>query len=241
MIDLHCHLLPGIDDGPKTMQEAVDMAMRAVDEGIHHAVVTPHIQPGCYDNDRESIRLVYETFKQELQQRNIPLSTGMAAEVRVCGELPQMIIGNKVPFLGKWQDKNVILLEFPHDHVPIGAEKLVQWLQTRNILPLIAHPERNQGILRQPAKIEPFIELGCLLQITASSVCGLFGAASRDLALQLIEEDVVTVMASDAHNLLKRQPALKAAVDILAPYFGEERVMKLVVDHPSVIINAVPA
>lgn len=241
MIDLHCHLLPGIDDGPKTMEDSIEMAKHAFDEGIRHSVVTPHIQPGSYDNDKDGIRLIYEAFKRELENQNIPLSIGMAAEVRVCGELPQMIIGNKIPFLGQWQNKNVILLEFPHDHLPVGAEKLVQWLLARNILPLIAHPERNQAILRQPERIEPFIELGCLLQVTASSVCGLFGAPSRDCALQLIEDEVVTVMASDAHNLFKRPPSLRPALDILLPMIGEERTMKLVADNPAAIVGFMAA
>lgn len=236
MIDLHCHMLPGIDDGAKTMEEAIDMAKYAVAQGIHRCVMTPHIQPGCYDNDNENIRSVYELFKDQLAEHGIPLEIGMAAEVRVCAELPLMIGRNKIPFLGQWDDKQVILLEFPHDHIPVGAEKLVQWLLARNIVPLIAHPERNQAIIRQPDKILPFVSMGCLLQITASSVSGLFGAASQKCALQLIQDNHVTVLASDAHNLHKRQPTMVQAVEILKSLIGEERTFELVTANPAKIV-----
>ena len=238
MIDLHCHLLPGIDDGPKTLQEALQMAEYAVEQGIQHSVLTPHIQPGCYDNDVESIRAAYQAFQTALEHHAIPLKISMAAEVRVCAELPQLIRQNKIPFIGVWENKKVLLLEFPHDHIPVGADKLVAWLIARNIIPLIAHPERNQAILRQPDKLMPFIRMGCLLQVTASSVTGLFGAASQQCALRLIEQNLVTVLASDAHNLHKRQPALRPALAYLKPLIGERQVNALVTTHPACMISA---
>ncbi|MGR9088882.1 MAG: tyrosine-protein phosphatase [Gammaproteobacteria bacterium] len=238
MIDLHCHLLPGIDDGPKSMDESVGMARFAVDQGIRRCVVTPHIQPGCYDNDAENISRVYIAFRERLEAEGIPLEVGMAAEVRVCGELPQLIMQQKIPFLGQWEGKRVILLEFPHDHIPVGAEKLVEWLLARDILPLIAHPERNQAILRQPAKIMTFVSMGCLLQVTASSVSGLFGESSRQCALDLIMDDLVAVIATDAHNLHKRQPTMVPALEVLRPLIGEARMAKLVSDNPARIAHS---
>lgn len=237
MIDLHCHLLPGIDDGPKTMQEALQMAEYAVGEGIRHSVLTPHIQPGCYDNDVESIRAAYQAFKTALEIHAIPLQISMAAEVRVCAELPQLISQNKIPFIGVWENKKVLLLEFPHDHVPLGSDKLVAWLFSRNIIPLIAHPERNQAILAHPDKLMPFMRLGCLLQVTASSVTGLFGAASQQCALRLIRQNLVTILASDAHNLHKRQPTLRPALAHLKPLIGEQQANALVTTHPARIVN----
>lgn len=235
MIDLHCHMLPGIDDGAKTMEEAVNMAKYAVEQGIRRCVVTPHIQPGCYDNNIDNIRLVYEAFKRELESQEVPLEVKMAAEVRVCAELPLMVDQNKIPFIGQWDGKQVMLLEFPHDHVPVGVDKLVQWLLTKGIIPLIAHPERNQAIVRHPDKIMPFVAMGCLLQVTASSVSGLFGAASQKCALQLIQDNHVTVMASDAHNLHKRQPTMVRAVELLKSIIGEERACDLVTVNPAKI------
>ena len=241
MIDLHCHMLPGIDDGPKTMAISLDMARYAVEQGIQRSVMTPHIQPGSYDNDIHSIRSAYQGFKQALEQAAIPLQIEMAAEVRVCAELPFLISQRKVPFLGKWQDMQVILLEFPHDHLPLGADKLINWLLDRNILPLIAHPERNQAIIRQPDMVRPFVEMGCLLQLTAGSITGLFGEDSQKCALFYLEQGLVTIIATDAHNLHKRQPNLKAARQFLLPNFGEECVNNMMSVNPARILAGQPA
>lgn len=239
MIDLHCHLLPSIDDGSKSLQESLQMAAYAVEQGICHAVMTPHIQPGSYDNDINNIRTAYLLFKQALIDQDISLTIDMAAEVRICAELPQMIMQNRIPFLGTWENKNVLLLEFPHDHIPVGSDKLISWLWQRNIVPIIAHPERNQAILKDLSKLMPFIKQGCLIQITASSVTGLFGKQSQECALQLINQGLATVMASDAHNLHKRQPTMRAAVDYLMDIVGEKVVSDLVNDRPAAIIGAV--
>jgi protein-tyrosine phosphatase len=236
MIDLHCHMLPGIDDGPKTMDKALDMARYAVEQGIQRSVMTPHIQPGSYDNDSHSIQSAYQGFKEALKQAAIPLQIEMAAEVRVCAELPILINQGKVPFLGQWQGMQLILLEFPHDHVPLGADKLINWLLDRNILPLIAHPERNQAIMRRPDKILPFLEMGCLIQLTAGSITGLFGEDSRKCALLYIEQDRVTAIATDAHNLHKRQPNLQTARQFLLPSYGEDSVNNLMAINPARIL-----
>ncbi|MEC4747779.1 CpsB/CapC family capsule biosynthesis tyrosine phosphatase [Methylomicrobium sp. Wu6] len=227
MIDLHCHMLPGIDDGPKTMEQALEMARFAVDHGTRRCVLTPHIKPGCYDNDIENIRRVFEAFQNRLAGENIPLQVGMAAEVRVCAELPGLINQGRIPFLGRWQGMRLILLEFPHDQIPVGADKLIDWLIGRDILPLIAHPERNQGVMRHPEKIKPFVSRGCLLQITADSVTGLFGEVSQQLALSFIRKDMAMLIATDAHNLYKRRPTLKAAHDMLLPIIGGDKTRAL--------------
>lgn len=236
MIDLHCHLLPGIDDGPKTMEQALAMARFAVEQGIVHCVLTPHIHPGCYDNTAQSIQLVFDAFKRALNDAGIALEISMAAEVRVCAELPVLVMQNKIPYLGKWQDNKVILLEFPHNHIPIGVEKLVQWLLDRKIIPLIAHPERNQALMKQPAKIDRFLAMGCLLQVTAGSITGLFGLDSQRTALHYIEQGKVTVIATDAHNLHKRQPSLLAARQVLSSLIDADEINQLILANPRQIM-----
>jgi protein-tyrosine phosphatase len=236
MIDLHCHMLPGIDDGPKTMEQSLEMARFAVEQGTRHCVVTPHIQPGCYDNESDNIQRVFEVFRSQLAAEHIPLQVGMAAEVRVCAELPAMIGRGQIPFLGRWQGMRLILLEFPHDQVPVGADKLIDWLIGRDILPVIAHPERNQGIMRHPEKIKPFINKGCLLQITADSVTGLFGEVSQKLALTFIREGMATLIATDAHNMHKRRPSLKEAHDMLLPMIGPDKTKALFTGNAEVMV-----
>ena len=126
----------------------------------------------------------------------------------------------------------MLLLEFPHGEVPFGAEKLTGWLLQNNVIPMIAHPERNKGLMREPAKLKPFIEQGCLLQVTAGSVAGNFGEVAQDLAIQLLESNWVTILASDAHNVDHRPPVLTAGLAVAAEVLGADAAQRLVSDNP---------
>lgn len=232
MIDIHCHILPGIDDGPDTMDESLALAKLAVDSGITHSVVTPHIHPGRWDNEAVSIRRSMDTFKMALSDHNIPLTIGMSGEVRVSLEALQMIANHQIPFLGKWGDNYVVLLEMPHSHIPMGMLQMIQWLMQRNIRPLIAHPERNKDVLRRLDKIQPLVDAGCLFQVTAGSIAGRFGSTARERARQLLEMGVVTVLATDAHNIKRRPPKLDEGRDAAAVIIGAEMAQRLVVDNP---------
>ena len=236
MIDLHCHLLPGIDDGPATMDEALALARLAVANGITWAVATPHINYGRYDNTLVSISLAYGQFKAELAKQGIPLGLGMAAEVRVGFEITQRVACGELPFLGIMNHKNVLLIEFPHSHVPPGSEKLMSWLMDRDISPMIAHPERNKSIIRDLDKIRPFVEMGCYLQVTAGAVAGKFGVLAQQCATQMLEKGWVTILASDAHNREYRPPALEPGRVAAAAIVGELESWRLVRDVPRQII-----
>src|SRR5690606_29549077 len=122
----------------------------------------------------------------------------------------------------------VFLLEFPHSHIPPGSDKLVRWLLDRRILPMIAHPERNKDIMRKFDKVQPFIEMKCLLQLTAGSVAGDFGEAAQMTARKLLETGKVSILASDAHNVTHRPPRLDHGRDAAAEIVGEEMAEKMV-------------
>src|ERR1035437_533698 len=210
MIDLHCHLLPGIDDGPETLDEALCLAQFAVQHGIRRAVVTPHIHPGRYDNDLVTILPVFEAFKTALAARDIPLELGFAAEVHVDPAILTLVAEERMPFLGQVGEFRIILLEFPHGHIPVGSEKLVDWLLQHQIRPIIAHPERNKDIIRNWRKIAPFVSMGCWLQVTAGAMAGDFGPFARETAETLLEQGWVKLPATDAHNLEHRPPDMEA-------------------------------
>ena len=232
MIDLHCHLLPGIDDGPPTLADALAMARLAVANGITKAVATPHIHPGRYDNSLASIRSAYLGFKAQLEQAGIALDLGMAAEVRIGFEIVEMFSENQIPFLGMKGGNRVILLELPHSHIPPGSDKLIGWLLDRGITPMIAHPERNKSVLRDLGKMQPFVELGCCFQVTAGSVTGHFGEPARRCAEQMLENGWVTILASDAHNLGARPPDLEPGRATAAKIVGEAESWRLVRETP---------
>jgi len=235
MIDLHCHLLPGIDDGPKDLISALALCRHAYQSGIHHAVVTPHITPGRYDNTLASITTAFENFRQELANANIDLTLGMAAEIRLDPIILDMARNNTLPLLGEYEGDKVILLEFPHDAIPPGSAELVNWLLNAGIRPVIAHPERNKDVQRKLSKIEPFVKAGCLLQLTAASLTGVFNDISQKRAIEMLKKGWVTLIASDAHNLHSRLPELEPGRLIAAKYVGEKASWQLVRDTPATI------
>lgn len=232
VIDLHTHLLPGIDDGADNMATALAMARLAVESGTTHLVCTPHLHAGRYANTTASIAQALQGFRAALAEAGIPLQVAAAAEVRFDMEIMLWHAAGQLPFLGQWQGKDVLLLEFPHGDIPFGAERLTQWLLDRGVVPLIAHPERNKGVMRAPSRLKAFLDQGCLLQVTAGALAGRFGERAQELAEELLREDVVTVIASDAHNLQHRPPLMAEGRDHAARLVGERRAEELVRARP---------
>ena len=237
MIDLHCHLLPNIDDGASNLAEALELARMAYANGIKTAIMTPHITIGHYNNDITTIRNVFTKFSHALQENNISLKIGMAAEVRIGIEIMGMIAKNQIPFLGTYNGYRILLLEMPYNNIPPGSDKMIDWLLQQKIRPLIAHPEKNGDILRCLDKIYPFIEQGCLLQVTSYSLTGYFGVKVQQLARQLLEKGLVTVIASDAHDKTYRPPDLESGYIAATKLIGESAAWELVHDTPARIIN----
>ncbi len=237
MIDLHCHLLPGIDDGARTLVEALDMARTAVGNGIDYAVMTPHLHPGRYENTRSSTEHPVREFRAALRKEKIALEISVAAEVRLAVEILSLLEQDEVPFLGEMDGYRIMLLEFPHGHITHGAENLIQKLLDDKIRPIIAHPERHKDVIRDLTKIEPVIEMGCLLQLTASAVAGHFGEGPHLRARQLLELGVVFVLATDAHNLKGRRPELREGMEAAAEIVGNAAAHALVHENPRAIVG----
>ncbi|MCX7166521.1 MAG: capsular biosynthesis protein [Rhodocyclales bacterium] len=238
MIDLHCHLLPGIDDGPEDLASALRLARHAVSSGIRVSVVTPHMHSGRYENRAANIRDAAQKFQRTLDAESIALQILSAAEVRLDHEILSWVAEEQIPYLGQWQGERVMLLELPHSHVPVGADKLVAWLRKQNIRPMIAHPERNKDIMRSIDKLLPLVQLGCLLQVTAGAVAGTFGEYAQVRAAELLARGWVTVLASDAHNMESRPPELEPGRAAAALIVGEEESWQLVRHRPAAIIGA---
>lgn len=237
MIDLHSHFLPNLDDGAGTIEDSLDLARYAVDNGITHSVMTPHIHPGRYNNDKIEIEIAVNKMQVALNRQGIPLDLSVGAEVRIGAETIYMVAQEKVPFLGELGGYKILLLEFPHEGIPVGSINLVQWLMAKQIRPMIAHPERNKDVMRDLSKIEPFIEEGCLLQLTAASVAGKFGEQAHERSKQMLENDWVYAIATDAHNLEHRPPDLAAGRDAAAEIVGQDKANLYVNEHPLNIIE----
>ena len=242
MIDLHCHLLPDVDDGPRTLQDALALARMSVADGITDAVVTPHLMPRTAQQTWPRILASYDTLRQALQEQSIPLTLHLAAEVRISGELPALVTRGQVPVLGRLLDRPVHLLEFPHtESLPVGSEQLMSWLTRQRLIPMLAHPERHLTFQRHPDRLEAFTEAGCLLQVTAGSLLGQFGRAARKLAFDLLDAERITVLASDAHSVVERPPNLSAAFRAVSDRCGDIIARRLLFDMPAQLLGITPA
>jgi protein-tyrosine phosphatase len=237
VIDLHCHYLPGIDDGAQALEESLELARAAVAAGITTAVMTPHVHPGRYENTASSIRKLCVAFQRVLDHKEIPLDIRVGGEVRISAEVIPMVENNEIPFLGTVDGYRIMLLEFPHSHLLLGADKLINWLLARRIKPLIAHPERNKDVMRSIDKLAPFMKLGCMTQLTGASLLGQFGKPAQGTAQKLIEREWATVVATDAHNLKHRPPNLDLAYKALTQLGGESFAQRLTIHMPARIIS----
>jgi len=235
LLDLHCHLLPGIDDGAQTLDEALALARHAVAHGITHAVMTPHVQPGTYENSAATIADAVLAFRGQLAAHDISLQIAAGGEVRICTELLDMVPMRQAPFVGELEGYRVMLLEFPHSHILPGSDQLVRWLLKQHIRPLIAHPERNKGIHADPDRIASFVSMGCLLQVTAGAVVGGFGERSMACARYFLEQGWVDVLATDAHNLQYRPPELIPGMEAAAAIIGDDAAHALAYETPRAI------
>lgn len=238
MIDLHCHLLPGIDDGPETLDQALELARAAVSDGITHSVLTSHVHPERYPNQRSNLEAAAAAFSEELAKAEIPLTVRTGCEARLCPELIDLVADNQIPFLGKVAGFHILLLEFPHQMVPIGSIQFISSLLRMRIRPLIAHPERNKAIMANPERVREFTDAGCWLQITAGSLVGRFGEAAKDVAMRLVGEGHTCVIATDSHDLKNRPPLLKEGYEALRSKFGDTVADTIAKTRPAQIWGA---
>ncbi|MDA9471850.1 Manganese-dependent protein-tyrosine phosphatase [Enterococcus sp. 5H] len=222
IVDLHCHILPGIDDGAKTIDHSIDMAKMAVKQGITHILCTPHHNNGKYDNSAEKVISCVAALQGELDQRNIPLTLFEGQEVRIGGNLLEQIQSNDILFVDL--ANRYILIEFPTNEIPAYAQPLFQKFIEQGHVPIIVHPERNSKFIEDPNKLLPFLEMGVLTQLTAPSYVGVFGKKIEQTAKKMVENNLVYMMASDAHNVEKRGFFMKKAYDAIAHDVGEESV-----------------
>ncbi|MGX7193944.1 tyrosine-protein phosphatase [Enterococcus moraviensis] len=222
MIDLHCHILPGIDDGAKTIDDSLDMARMAVKQGITHILCTPHHNNGKYDNPAEQVITHVAALQKELDQRSIPLTLFEGQEVRITGELLEQIQSDNILFADL--DNRYILIEFPTNDIPAYTEHLFFELLKAGHIPIIVHPERNSKFIQDPNRLIPFLEMGVLTQLTAPSYIGVFGKEIERTAKLMVSHNLVYMMASDAHNINKRGFFMKKAYDAIAKDMGGEYV-----------------
>jgi len=238
MIDAHCHLLPGVDDGPATMEEAIALAQACVASGVRAAICTPHVYPGRWNNTQASLTPALNEFRAALTENQIDLDLRLGGEVRITDRLLDLLDQGELPFLGEVKGYRILLLEMPDAVVPVGLPMLVRHLMHQRVRPLIAHPERNKAVLARPEYAREFVQMGCWLQITAGSLIGQFGRRMEMLGHSLIEQDLVYLVASDCHNVAGRVPNLHLARQRLTELHGEAYARLLTCARPAELLGS---
>lgn len=232
MIDIHSHILPGIDDGAKDLNESLALLNIAQNDGITHMVATPHIHIGRFNNSVSQLYSELANLKVQALVNNIGIKLAVAAEVRLDVELMSLVLGNKLPFIGTLNSVNYLLLELPHSHVPQGYDKFINWLAKQNIKVIIPHPERNRDIQANLFYIDRLKQLGCEFQLTASSIEGAWGETAKNISIDMLKKGLVTYVASDAHSVKRRPPILSKAKKIVSELIGQNDAHDLFFTNP---------
>jgi protein-tyrosine phosphatase len=219
MIDIHCHILPGVDDGAQSLSDSLNMARKAVEQGIHKIVATPHHLTSSYENPKQSIIDRVKDLNAALREEKIDLEVLPGQEVRIHGE---MVEGYEAGDILPVNHTPYILVEFPSNHVPRYTEKLFYDLQVNGLIPVIVHPERNQEIIEHPELLYQLVKKGAMTQITAASVCGDFGKKIKNFSLQLVDANLTHFIATDAHNTTNRTFKMREAYGIIERKYGNE-------------------
>ncbi|ETJ48324.1 tyrosine-protein phosphatase [Pseudoalteromonas agarivorans] len=232
MIDIHSHILPGVDDGAKDLSESLALLHMAQCDGITHMVATPHIHIGRFNNFVPSLKKDINSLQNEAKIAGLSIEIALAAEVRLDVELMTLIMDNKLPFIGHINNTKYLLLELPHSHVPQGVEQFIKWLLKNNIKPIIPHPERNRDIQANPFYIERLKQLGCEFQLTASSIEGGWGESARSISFDMLKSNIVNYIATDSHSVKRRPPILSNAKKIVADLFGASKAHEIFCTNP---------
>jgi protein-tyrosine phosphatase len=238
MIDLHSHILPGIDDGAGTLEIALDMARMAVDDGIEVMACTPHFMPGMYDNTAEDIRQRVKALNDSLFEKdiNLALVTGSDAHIR-----PDFVAQLHNGELLTLHDSRYVLFEPPHNVMPKRLEDILFNIQVAGFVPILTHPERLKWIEQNYPVVQNLAKTGVWMQITAGSLTGRFGSRPKYWGQRMLAEGLVSILATDAHNTKSRPPLLAEAHELAKSELGMDAALHLVVTRPqSVLENVSP-
>lgn len=237
MFDLHCHMLPGIDDGAPTLDVALDMARLAVADGIEITACTPHIYPGLYENTAEGIGEAIAGFRQALAEAGIPLQLVMGADVHLDPALVGGLKGGRIPTLN---GTRYFLFEPPHHVAPPRLEDELFRVMAAGYVPILTHPERLSWIDSHYGLFAELVKRGVLMQLTAASVTGKFGKIAAYWAHKFLDDGLVHIIASDAHHSRKRPPNLSEAREWVATRFGRDEANNMVTVRPRAILDNAP-
>jgi len=231
MVDIHCHLLPGIDDGSKSWESTEEMCRIAAADGIRHIVCSPHANDN-YKYDRAT----FEELLCDLRERiGDTLRFSLGCDFHISFENIQAAMADPDKFLIAGTD--YLLVEFSDYAISPGIGDALLRFKAMGITPIITHPERNMVMVKRPDQVVRFAQHGCIIQITANSLTGHWGDGARKFCKWLLDHKAVHVIATDAHDTKFRPPVLSAARDYVAEHYDEKLARALVEDNPQAIVS----
>jgi len=226
MIDIHCHILPGMDDGAESMEISCEMAEMAIADGITHVIGTPHASPG-FNFDPEAVKARYEELRSIFEGR---LRLGTGCDFHMSYENLQDI--RLDPHRYTLNQKRYLLVEFADFSISPALDQALHDLHLAGLVPIITHPERNPLIRVQPERLFRWLKMGCYAQVTSQSLLGKFGDAAEEMAKRWLDAGAIHFIASDAHNTTSRPLQLKEVFDYVAKERGQELAEALLVKNP---------
>lgn len=226
MVDIHCHILPALDDGSDSFETSCAMADMAIEDGVTHIIATPHANSG-YAFVPELIRERHKELQSRFEGR-LTFATG--CDFHLSFENLLEIRHNPERFT--LNQKNYLLVEFADYSIPPSLDQSLHELKLAGLHPIITHPERNPLIRSQPERLYKWLRQGCYVQVTAQSLTGRFGAAAQEIAEVWLDAGLIHFLASDAHNLTSRPLRLKPTFDYVGQTRGEDLARALLIDNP---------
>lgn len=234
MIDIHLHILPGVDDGPETMQETLTLAQTLVREGVREAIATPHYNDEYRQCSVAEVRARVHEVQEMLARANVPLQLFAGHEVLIKPELLQDVQAGRVATLN---GSRYLLLELWNNEWIPETERVIFTLRASGITPIIAHPERYRAIQQDVKRLEKLVQQGILAQVTLGSLLGMQGNTARRTAETLLKKGLVHLLASDAHGLQKRPACIKEGMRQAVKLVGAARVQQMTETGPAAIIQ----
>jgi protein-tyrosine phosphatase len=231
MVDIHCHILPGIDDGAETWDITTKMCRMAVRDGITHIVATPHCN-GIYEYERAHFTNMLATLS-EVSEGELTFSIGCDFHLSA----PNLQEAMDDPQRFAMGDTNYIMIEFEHYGIPSDADEQLMALVSRGMVPIITHPERNAYLVQNLDRVSRFIEFGCLVQVTANAFTGFWGLKSKKAAEKLLKRHAIHIVATDAHDLTLRPPILSEARRRISELADADVAEALVTHNPAAVVT----
>ena len=235
MIDLHAHILPGLDDGPEEMEESIAICRGALEDGIHTIVATPHMFNGIYRVSRRDVFEGVEKLGTRLAREGIPLRILPGAETYITTDLPELLEKGEALTLGN--GGKYLLLELPVNILPPGLDRFVFSLRLQGYTAIIAHPERNYAVQSDPESLRGIVEGGHLLQVTTFSLTGDFGEEACECALRLLKSGMCHLVASDCHSRDQRPSLLAAAGEVIRDVAGPAEEERILHHNPAAVLG----